>query len=99
MNKNFVKSLSAGILGLSLVASCSHFDHKDSNSCKSKNKCSSKKEEATKCSATKKEEAAKTSATKAATKEAAHKCSSTHKCSSKKGKKAATEVKSEVKAN
>ena len=68
MNKNFVKSVAAGIFGLTLATSCNHFAKKDSANCGAKNgcasktkkecnKCSSKKEKAecNKCSTTKKE--------------------------------------------
>lgn len=53
MNKNFLKSITLGIVGLSLATSCSLFK-KESHKCKS-NSCSSKKDEASKCSAAKAE--------------------------------------------
>ncbi len=40
MNKKFVKSVTAGILGLSLTAACSMIGGKESHKC-SGNKCSS----------------------------------------------------------
>ena len=55
MKKNFLKSVSAGIVGLSLTAACSMMGSKESHKCSS-HKCSSvKKEETAKCSAVKKE--------------------------------------------
>lgn len=60
MNKKFLQSVVAGVFGLSLVASCSHFESKtESHSCATK-----KKEEAHKCSAAKKNEAHKCSSAK-----------------------------------
>jgi len=54
MNKNFLKSVAVGIMGLSLVASCSSMNSKkDSNTCGAKNGCAAKKDEAHKCSAKK----------------------------------------------
>lgn len=45
MNKSFIKSMTAAVAGLGLVASCSHFNMgKDSHKCAS-GKCSSKKME------------------------------------------------------
>ena len=49
MKKNFVKSLSAAIIGLSLTASCSAPKDKEAHKCASNN-CSAKKaDEAHKC--------------------------------------------------
>jgi len=55
MNKKFLQSVAAGIATLALVASCSHFSKKDSNTCGAKNGCGAavKKDEAHKCSAKK----------------------------------------------
>ncbi len=54
MNNTFVKSVVAGIMGLTLAASCSQFGKKESNNCGAKNGCASKKkEEMNKCSANK----------------------------------------------
>ena len=53
MNKNFLKSLTAGIIGLTLVASCA--SKKDASKAAEKNSCSAKKGEAHKCSADKAE--------------------------------------------
>lgn len=53
MKKNFLKSVGAGIVGLSLTAACSMMDSKESHKCSS-SKCSAKKaDEAHKCSTTK----------------------------------------------
>jgi hypothetical protein len=50
MKKNFVKSLSAAIIGLSLTASCSALKGKEAHKCASNNSCSAKKDgEAHKC--------------------------------------------------
>jgi hypothetical protein len=57
MNKKFLQSVAAGVMGLSLIASCSYLgSKKESNTCGAKNGCAAKKDEANKCSATKKEE-------------------------------------------
>jgi hypothetical protein len=79
MNKNFLKSVATGVMGLSLVASCSMLK-KESHFCGAKNGCAAKKDEANKCSA-KKDEANKCSAKK----DEANKCSS-NKCSAKSKK-------------
>ena len=66
MNKNFLKSVATGIVGLALVASCSSVSKKDSNTCGAKNGCAAKKDEASKCSA--KKEVNKTDVKKSETK-------------------------------
>jgi hypothetical protein len=82
MNKKFLQSVSAGLLGLTLVASCSYLGiKKESNFCGAKNGCAAKKDEAHKCSSAKDE---------------ANKCSATKTKKAKKAKKT-TEVKAEVK--
>ena len=64
MNKKFLQSVAAGITGLTLIASCSHFGaKKESNVCGAKNGCAAKKSESHKC-ASKKAEAVKTEAAK-----------------------------------
>ncbi len=50
MNKKFLTSVATGLLGLTLVASCSHFGKKDDASCGAKNGCASSKKECNKCS-------------------------------------------------
>ena len=46
MNKKFLQSVAIGITGLSLIASCSHFDtKKESNICGAKNGCAAAKAE------------------------------------------------------
>lgn len=63
MNKKFLQSVAAGVMGLSLIASCSYLgSKKESNTCGAKNGCAAKKDEANKCSAAKKEEAKKAEA-------------------------------------
>lgn len=56
MKTTFLKSVTAGIVGLTLLSGCSHFGKKDTNKCSGKsaekNKCSGKKGEH-KCSANK----------------------------------------------
>lgn len=91
MNKKFLQSVTAGVLGLSLVASCSKLGlKKESNSCNA-NKCASaKKEEGNKCSS--KKEASKE------VKKESNKCSSKEKKSAKKAEKK-VEVKTEEKKN
>jgi hypothetical protein len=60
MNKKFLQSVAAGVMGLSLITSCSYLGlKKESNTCGAKNGCAAKKDEANKCSAAKKEEAKK----------------------------------------
>jgi hypothetical protein len=54
MNKKFLQSLAAGILGLTLAASCSMLK-KEGTKAAEKNSCSAKKGEAHKCSADKAE--------------------------------------------
>lgn len=54
MNKQFLQSVAAGILGLTLVASCSLLN-KESHKCGAKNGCAAKKDEAHKCGAKKAE--------------------------------------------
>ncbi len=64
MKKTFLKSIATGVVGLTLVSSCSMFNKEAAHECSS-NTCKTKKE------------AADTSATKdaSATKAEAHKCS------------------------
>ncbi len=66
MNKKFLQSLAIGVMGLSLVASCSHFNFgkKESNNCGAKNGCAASKKESHKCSS-KAEKAEKTEKAKA----------------------------------
>jgi hypothetical protein len=86
MNKKFLQSVAIGITGLSLIASCSHFDtKKESNICGAKNGCAAAKaEEAHNC---------------AAKKDEAHKCAGkkdeAHKSAAKKDKKAKKAKKAE----
>lgn len=85
MNKKFLQSVAIGITGLSLIASCSHFDtKKESNICGAKNGCAAKAEEAHNC---------------AAKKDEAHKCAGkkdeAHKSAAKKDKKAKKAKKAE----
>ena len=83
MNKKFLQSVTAGILGLTLATSCAKLGlKKESHSCNSNSCASKKKEEGNKCSS---KEAKKDSAKK-----------ESNKCSSKKAKKA--EVKTEAKS-
>lgn len=73
MKKNFIKSLSVAVVGLTLAASCSMIEGKKGHKCHS-NKCSSEKsDKSKKCSK-------KCSSKKS---EKANKCAS-NKCSSKK---------------
>lgn len=52
MNKKFLQSVVAGLVGLTLIASCSHLGlKKDSSTCGAKNGCSSKESKETKESA------------------------------------------------
>lgn len=88
MNKKFLQSVAAGVVGLSLIASCSHFGHKESNNCGAKNGCASKKE-SNKCS---------TNKCSSAKKEAA-KDAKVEKKSSKKSKKTTTTTTTEEKTN
>ncbi len=54
MNKKFLQSVAAGITGLTLLASCSHFGaKKESNTCGAKNGCAAKKAESHKCASAK----------------------------------------------
>lgn len=56
MNKKFLQSVTAGIVGLGLLASCAQLGlKKDSNTCGAKNGCAAKKDEANKCSGKKDE--------------------------------------------
>jgi len=49
MKMNFLKSVTTGIIGLTLLSGCNHFGKKnDANKC-STNKCSGKKNEANHC--------------------------------------------------
>lgn len=75
MKKNFLKSVSAAALGLSLVASCSMIKGKEAHSCSANNKCSSQKaDEANKCAAKKgKKESHKCAAKKSEVKKEAPK--------------------------
>jgi hypothetical protein len=83
MNKKFLQSVAAGVMGLSLVASCSYLGaKKESNICGAKNGCAAKKDEANKCSAKKDE---------------AHKCAAKHNKKAKKTKAVKTETKKAVK--
>jgi hypothetical protein len=102
MNKKFLQSVVAGVMGLTLAASCSSLDSKkESNTCGAKNGCAAKKDEANKCSA-KKAEAHKCSSVKAeATKEETKAVKKSKK--SKKAKvvksETTTETKTEEKSN
>ncbi len=89
MNKKFLQSVTAGIVGLGLLASCAQLGlKKDSNTCGAKNGCAAKKDEANKCSA-KKDEVKKEEVKKSEKKAK----------KSKKSKKAAKEVKVEKAAD
>lgn len=90
MNNKFLQSVAAGIVTLTLVASCSHFSKKDANTCCTKNGCGAtvKKDEAHKCSA--KKEAA------VATKEAAAPAKESAKSQKKQKKSEAAKVAKEA---
>ncbi len=91
MNKKFLQSVAAGIMGLTLVASCSSLGmKKESHICGAKNGCAAKKDEANKCSSVK-DEANKSSTASAVKTEKKVK-------KNKKAKKTA-EVKTEEKTN
>jgi hypothetical protein len=71
MNKKFIKSVAAGVLGLTLAASCGHMPwKKDSGNCGAKNGCAGKKKECNKCSTNKKGECNKCSGNKCSGKKA-----------------------------
>lgn len=54
MNKKFLQSVTTGIVGLTLVASCAKLGmKKDSNSCNSNSCAAKKKEEGNKCASKK----------------------------------------------
>jgi len=84
MNKKFLQSVTAGLLGLTLVASCSKGGMKtESHSCNSNSCASKKKEEGNKCSS----KEMKKESHKCSTKKEANKCSSKDKKVVKKEEK------------
>ena len=85
MNKKFLQSVTAGVLGLTLVASCAKLGlKKESHSCNSNSCAAKKKEEGNKCSSKE-------------VKKETNKCASKEGKKEKKAKK--SEVKTEEKKN
>lgn len=97
MNKKFLQSVTTGLLGLTLVASCAKLGMKsESHSCNTNSCAAKKKEEGNKCSSKETKKEANKCSSKEVKKES-NKCASKEKKAKKADKK--VEVKTEEKKN